>query len=119
MAYKLVAVNVSDILAMGGLPEYALNSIGVPAKHRVFQLDEFYREIKKNLKKFNIKLIDYGSGYATVSVQDNTSRERFRYFASDEVTFDTELLDGYVPGSFQIRTTNFSGKLRIEFRKTL
>lgn len=69
--------------------------------------------------RFNIKLIDYGSGYATVSVQDNTSRERFRYFASDEVTFDTELLDGYVPGSFQIRTTNFSGKLRIEFRKTL
>lgn len=69
--------------------------------------------------RFNIKLIDYGSGYTTISVLDNNSVERFRYFAGDEVTYDSELLDGFVPVSIQIRTSDFSGKLRIEFRKTL
>ena len=69
--------------------------------------------------RFNIKLIDYGSGYTTISVFDNNSVERFRYFAGDEVTYDSELLDGFVPVSIQIRTSDFSGKLRIEFRKTL
>jgi len=69
--------------------------------------------------RFNIKLIDYGSGYTTISVLDNNSVERFRYFAGDEVTYDSELLDGFVPVNIQIRTSDFSGKLRIEFRKTL
>ena len=69
--------------------------------------------------RFNIKLIDYGSGYTTISVLDNNSVERFRYFAGDEVLYDSELLDGFVPASIQIRTSDFSGKLRIEFRKTL
>ena len=69
--------------------------------------------------RFNIKLIDYGSGYTTISVLDNNSVERFRYFAGDEVTYDSELLDRFVPVSIQIRTSDFSGKLRIEFRKTL
>jgi len=69
--------------------------------------------------RFNIKLIDYGSGYTTISVLDNNSVERFRYFAGDEVIYDSELLDGFVPVSILIRTSDFSGKLRIEFRKTL
>jgi hypothetical protein len=64
-------------------------------------------------------LIDYGSGYTTISVLDNNSVERFRYFAGDEVIYDSELLDGFVPVSILIRTSDFSGKLRIEFRKTL
>jgi len=68
--------------------------------------------------RFNIKLIDYQSGYAIVSVQDYNSVERFRYFAADEVAYHSELLDGYIPINIQIRTYNFSGKLKIEFRKT-
>lgn len=69
--------------------------------------------------RFNITLIDYNSGYTSISVEDYNSIERFRYFIADEIAYHSELLDGYVPLHIQIRTYNFSGKLKIEFRKTL
>jgi len=69
--------------------------------------------------RFIISLIDYKSGYTTISVLDNNSTERFRYFIAEEVVYDSELLDGYVPSKITIRTQNLSGKVKIEFRKTL
>jgi hypothetical protein len=69
--------------------------------------------------RFSIKLIDYEDGYAKVTAQDNNSNQRFNYFAADEVIYDSELLDGYVPQNIVIHTSNFTGKLKIEFRKTL
>jgi len=69
--------------------------------------------------RFSIKLVDYDDGYAKVTAQDHNSNQRFNYFAADEVIYDSELLDGYVPQNIKIRTYNFTGKLKIEFRKTL
>ncbi len=69
--------------------------------------------------RFNIKLIDYESGYTNVVVQDYNNVERFRYFIAKEVFYHTELLDGYVPTTINIRTNDFTGKIQIEFRKTL
>ncbi len=69
--------------------------------------------------RFNVTLIDYESGYTNVSVKDNNSIERFRYFIADDVSYHSELLDGYVPNSIKIHTSNFTGKVRIEFRRTL
>jgi hypothetical protein len=69
--------------------------------------------------RFNIRLIDYESGYANVSVQDISKIERFRYYIAEEVSYHTELLDGYIPTTININTENFSGKIKIEFRKTL
>ena len=69
--------------------------------------------------RFSIKLVDYKSGYASISAQDYNSIERFRYFIADEIAYDTELLDGFVPENIKIRTENLSGKIKIEFRKTL
>jgi hypothetical protein len=69
--------------------------------------------------RFNVRLIDYESGYLNVSVQDLSKIERFRYYIAEEVSYHTELLDGYVPTTININTDNFSGKIKIEFRKTL
>jgi hypothetical protein len=69
--------------------------------------------------RFNVRLIDYESGYANISVQDFSKIERFRYFIAEEVSYHTELLDGYIPTTININTDNFSGKIKIEFRKTL
>jgi hypothetical protein len=68
--------------------------------------------------RFNIRLIDYESGYANVIVQDISKIERFRYYAAEEVSYHSELLDGYIPTTINISTENFSGKIKIEFRKT-
>jgi hypothetical protein len=69
--------------------------------------------------RFNVTLIDYESGYTSVSVKDYNSVERFRYFIADDVSYHSELLDGYVPDNIKIRTENFSGKVKIEFRRIL
>ncbi len=69
--------------------------------------------------RFNVTLVDYESGYTSVSVQDYNSVERFRYFIADDVSYHSELLDGFVPINIKIHTENFSGKIKIEFRKTL
>jgi hypothetical protein len=69
--------------------------------------------------RFNFTLIDYESGSTNVSVQDLSKIERFRYFVAEEVSYHTELLDGYIPSTIKINTENFSGKIKIEFRKTL
>lgn len=69
--------------------------------------------------RFKIILSDYESGYTTISVRDTDERERFRYFTAEDITFYSDLLDGYVPKTINIRTEKFSGKIKIEFRRTL
>jgi len=68
--------------------------------------------------RFNVTLIDYESGYVSITVQDYSERERFRYFLAEDVSYHSDVLDGYVLKTINIRTENFSGKLKIEFNKT-
>lgn len=67
--------------------------------------------------RFNVRLVDYESGYTNISAQDISNIERFSYYIAEEVFYHTELLDGYVPTTININTENFSGKIKIEFRK--
>jgi hypothetical protein len=69
--------------------------------------------------RFNVTLIDYESGYISIAVDDYDKQERFRYFVAEDVSFHSDLLDGYVLKTINIRTVNFSGKIKVEFRKTL
>jgi thiamine-monophosphate kinase len=46
LGYKSIAVNLSDIAAMGGTPEYAFLSVGIPQSIEIKWLDEFFRGIK-------------------------------------------------------------------------
>lgn len=69
--------------------------------------------------RFNVTLIDYETGYISVAVEDGNNKERFRYFLSENVSYHSDILDGYVLNTIKIRTENFSGKIKVEFRKTL
>ena len=69
--------------------------------------------------RFNVTLIDYESGYISIAVKDYDQQERFRYFVAEDVSFHSDLLDGYVLKTININTVNFSGKIKVEFRKTL
>lgn len=54
---KSLAVNLSDIAAMGGVPKYFLISIGVPKSLPFSFISNFYRGLKEEAKKFNVELI--------------------------------------------------------------
>jgi thiamine-monophosphate kinase len=46
LGYKSLAVNLSDIAAMGGTPENAFLSLGIPVTTEIKWLDEFFRGLK-------------------------------------------------------------------------
>jgi thiamine-monophosphate kinase len=57
LGYKSLAVNLSDIAAMGGVPAYAIVSLGIPAKFDSKQVDEFYRGFNSLARKCQVALI--------------------------------------------------------------
>ncbi|MCL5408612.1 MAG: thiamine-phosphate kinase [Candidatus Omnitrophica bacterium] len=53
---KALAVNISDIAAMGGIPLYALVSLGLPCPEKKF-ISGIYKGILNLAKKFNIDIV--------------------------------------------------------------
>ncbi|MFA6216925.1 MAG: thiamine-phosphate kinase [Candidatus Omnitrophota bacterium] len=57
IGHKALAVSLSDIAACGGLPRYALVSLGVPVKTRVRFIDEMYRGMRDLAKRFGVTIV--------------------------------------------------------------
>lgn len=57
LGYKTLAVNMSDIAAMGGHPSYLLLSLGIPATLESDDVDEFYRGIRGLAAKSGVALV--------------------------------------------------------------
>ncbi len=56
LGHKALAVNISDIAAMGGIPRYLVVSIAIPGELDINDIDEFYRGIGTLAKRFGISL---------------------------------------------------------------
>ena len=56
LAYKILAVNISDIAAMGAVPKYVLLSAAMPQLDKKW-LDLFFSSLQKVLNDYQIKLI--------------------------------------------------------------
>jgi len=63
---KALSVNISDIAAMGGIPKFALISIGLPQKISVSQCKNLYQGIKKTADKYKVSIL----GGDTVSAKE-------------------------------------------------
>jgi thiamine-monophosphate kinase len=57
IGFKAIAVNVSDIAAMGGIPKYVLVSAGLPKKIKLSQIDELYQGLSNAAKYFGVKIV--------------------------------------------------------------
>ena len=57
LGWKLMAANLSDIAAMGGVPKYALVTLGINNKVSVTDIDKFYKGMKILGKKFNVGVV--------------------------------------------------------------
>ncbi|MFQ5952861.1 MAG: thiamine-monophosphate kinase, partial [Candidatus Omnitrophota bacterium] len=57
IGYKAVAVNISDIAAMGGLPRYVTVSLGAPPKIKESEIRSIYSGIFSICKDNGIKVI--------------------------------------------------------------
>jgi thiamine-monophosphate kinase len=57
LGWKAMAVNLSDIAAMGGRPLYALVSLGIPADTDAESVIELYRGMLELAKKFRVRIV--------------------------------------------------------------
>ncbi len=57
LGWKALAVNISDIAAMGGTPGYAMVSLGLPPDTEVAGVRELYRGIKDIAMKFKVDIV--------------------------------------------------------------
>jgi thiamine-monophosphate kinase len=57
LGHKALVINVSDIAAMGGIPAYALVTIGANKNLSVKKIQELYQGIGKAAKKFGVEII--------------------------------------------------------------
>lgn len=85
LGWKSLAANISDIAAMGGLPKYALVTLGLPPETEVEDISEMYRG-----------MLDIANAYGVLLVGGDTVR-------SDSV-FITISLTGVHPGQPMVRS---------------
>jgi thiamine-monophosphate kinase len=57
LGYKSLAVNISDIAAMGGVPAYAITSLGLPAAFGAEQVYEFYRGMNALARESAVSIV--------------------------------------------------------------
>jgi len=57
LGYKFLAVNVSDIFAMGGTPDYFIIAMGLPGSFLSEQIDELYKGILKCARTYGVTVI--------------------------------------------------------------
>jgi hypothetical protein len=75
-------------------------------------------QINSTTSRISITIVDYSTGYVAVRVMDKQLNNRFNYFGNDDESFYTQSLNGYIPRTVGIKAVDFSGKLKIELRKT-
>jgi len=57
VGWKSLAVNVSDIAAMGGSPLYSLISLSLPSEVESFKVEDLYKGLKKAASQYKVNII--------------------------------------------------------------
>ncbi len=57
LGWKTLAVNISDVAAMGGRPKFAVIAMGIPKSFSVDFLDRFYKGLNQASRKYQVALV--------------------------------------------------------------
>ncbi len=57
LGWKAIASNISDVASMGGLPTYALITLGLPPETRVDEIEEMYRGMLEIGEKYGMGIV--------------------------------------------------------------
>jgi thiamine-monophosphate kinase len=57
LGHKALVINISDIISMGGVPTYALVTIGANKNLSVKKVEELYRGIRKTARKYKVEIV--------------------------------------------------------------
>ena len=70
IGWKALAVNVSDVAAMGGLPRQAVISVGFPPSTQVSFVDRLYRGLRRCARAYGVDLVGGDTNRASRVVID-------------------------------------------------
>ena len=117
IGWKALAVNVSDIAAMGGLPRHAVISLGLPRDRSVRFVDGLYRGLRRCAKQFGVNWVGGDTVRAAqvvidVAILGEVERGRLLY-RSGARPGDIVLVTGRLGGSLKSgRHLRFVPRLR-------
>src|SRR3989338_7089247 len=116
IGWKAIARNISDIAAMGGVPRYALISIGLAPNTSVGFLDELYSGIRKCAKIFKVNIVGGDTGRSKKLVIDvsliGKVEKRSVVTRSGAKIGDIILVTGSIGGSGKGKHLNFMPRLK-------
>lgn len=90
LGYKAIAINVSDIAAMNGVPKQATVSIGISNRFGLEAIDELYEGINSACEAYNLDLVggDTSSSRAglviSVSILGEVAKDKIAYRSGAE-----------------------------------
>lgn len=70
IGHKALACNISDIAAMGGLPRFAVVSVGLPKNLTVRFVDKLYEGILNLARRFNVNIVGGDTNHSQKLVID-------------------------------------------------
>ncbi|HDP16453.1 MAG TPA: thiamine-monophosphate kinase, partial [Candidatus Omnitrophica bacterium] len=113
---KSMAVNVSDIAAMGGVPLYAVVSLGAPPSLNVNFIDALYRGIMDAAAEFGIDVVGgdtVNSGKIIVNIAlIGETENRNLALRSGAMPGDEVFLTGYIGGSIKGKHLDFTPRVK-------
>lgn len=113
---KALSSNISDIAAMGGMPKFAVVSIGLPGSLSLRYADELYKGIKNAADRFSVDLVGgdtVGSDKIVVNVALIGEVEKKNLaLRSSAKEKDIIFVTGNIGGSIKGRHLNFIPRLK-------
>ena len=116
IGWKALAINLSDIAAMGGIPKVAVVSLTLPKKTSVQFVKGFYEGVKRLAKKFGVSIVggDLSSGPKISSsiVVLGEAKKKWTVFRTGTKIGDFICVTGHLGGSILGKHLHFMPRVR-------
>ena len=113
---KALSSNVSDIAAMGGIPKFAVISIGFPGSLNLKYADELYKGIRRVAGRFSVDLVGgdtVGSMKIVINIALIGEVEKANLvLRSKAKEKDAIFVTGNIGGSIKLKHLNFTPRLK-------
>lgn len=113
---KALAVSLSDIAAMGGVPKYCLISLGIPLNTPVKTIDDFYAGFLKLAKEYGVELIGGDTNRSQKFICDvcviGEVEKRYLARRSGAKVGDKIYVTGLLGGSIKGRQYDFTPRVK-------
>ena len=116
VGWKALAINLSDIAAMGGSPKLAVVSLTLPSRIPVRFVEGFYKGVRKLARRFQISIVggDLSRGpkvVSTIAVLGEAQR-RYTVFRDGARSGDLVCVTGRLGGSILGKHLNIIPRLK-------